>query len=748
MNGNVSRHSKWHLWFERALSTVLIVALGTPLNLVNAQAVDLSDSTPPTLVSMSIVGPSTVTLGIPSSITFRYVFHDNKNRVGLRNIGFSGSAGGYISVTCDNSTLTSESAETGVTTTMTVVCPWFPLTYYGRGDSRLPAGTYTGGTVYFADFAGNESSFIQTNPPSFVVLEAPAGTTQPPPVITDFSYVGGYVNLQFTQSNANGPFPVYSELVQISEDGVNWIGNGYTMQPNSPMSLYLPDYSRLYVRMASLNYYGQSAWAQTGPSRLPAWNPTFDPLVPLNNSFTVQISNYDRNFTWTASSSVGTATISSTGLVTVSGLSGGQNAVLTVNSQRSGYMNGMTQLNAYSLTGVALVPTLATPVKIPLGFTSQITNFDNQFTWSVVTDIGQVSIGGTGLVTVTGVPAGSTATVTVTSNRTGYVSGSRSISSTGGNGSGLVAQFSEVIQTADGFTTQISNFDNSFTWSYSSTAGRASLSATGFITVAGLRPGAEATVTIKAMRTGFSDGVGSTTGKAKTAIGSPPILGPIASAVNGFSFSITNFDPSFIWSAISTFGIVGVNTTSGRVTLNGLQPGQSASVSVTASKTGYTSSSSVTSGMALPGPALIPKLSAPVFTESGFVFSITNFDRNVTWAAEASEGTVTISETGSVTVTGLLPGKSADVTVTTTRLGYLSGSKATTGYAILPTPPEPTPTPSPTPSPEFTTAAEVVDPPATISKVVKKVTIKCVKGKVTKKITAVKPVCPKGYKKK
>ena len=30
----------------------------------------------------------------------------------------------------------------------------------------------------------------------------------------------------------------------------------------------------------------------------------------------------------------------------------------------------------------------------------------------------------------------------------------------------------------------------------------------------------------------------------------------------------------------------------------------------------------------------------------------------------------------------------------------------------------------------------------------KKTTITCVKGKLTKKVTAVKPVCPKGYKKK
>jgi hypothetical protein len=43
-----------------------------------------------------------------------------------------------------------------------------------------------------------------------------------------------------------------------------------------------------------------------------------------------------------------------------------------------------------------------------------------------------------------------------------------------------------------------------------------------------------------------------------------------------------------------------------------------------------------------------------------------------------------------------------------------------------------------------------VDAKAAAAKAVatKKITITCVKGKLTKKVTAVKPVCPKGYKKK
>jgi uncharacterized membrane-anchored protein YhcB (DUF1043 family) len=55
---------------------------------------------------------------------------------------------------------------------------------------------------------------------------------------------------------------------------------------------------------------------------------------------------------------------------------------------------------------------------------------------------------------------------------------------------------------------------------------------------------------------------------------------------------------------------------------------------------------------------------------------------------------------------------------------------------------QPTPTPSPSQSakPAVVTSKKPTPP--------KKTTINCVKGKVTKKVTAVKPKCPAGYKKK
>jgi len=63
---------------------------------------------------------------------------------------------------------------------------------------------------------------------------------------------------------------------------------------------------------------------------------------------------------------------------------------------------------------------------------------------------------------------------------------------------------------------------------------------------------------------------------------------------------------------------------------------------------------------------------------------------------------------------------------------------------VVPTPivtPEPVPTP---------TSAPVVTPVPVVAPVAaaKKITITCVKGKTTKTVTAVKPICPTGYKKK
>ena len=67
--------------------------------------------------------------------------------------------------------------------------------------------------------------------------------------------------------------------------------------------------------------------------------PTFAVIVTLNTGFTVSVSNYDANYTWAVSvTAPATVTISSTGLITVTGLSGqGTPATVTVTTTRTGY---------------------------------------------------------------------------------------------------------------------------------------------------------------------------------------------------------------------------------------------------------------------------------------------------------------------------------------------------------------------------------------------------------------------------
>jgi len=66
--------------------------------------------------------------------------------------------------------------------------------------------------------------------------------------------------------------------------------------------------------------------------------------------------------------------------------------------------------------------------------------------------------------------------------------------------------------------------------------------------------------------------------------------------------------------------------------------------------------------------------------------------------------------------------------------------------------PAPAPTPTPTPTPIATQAPAPIEsaaPAPTLKPVMaKKITITCVKGKLVKKVSAVNPKCPAGYKKK
>jgi uncharacterized repeat protein (TIGR02543 family) len=81
----------------------------------------------------------------------------------------------------------------------------------------------------------------------------------------------------------------------------------------------------------------------------------------------------------------------------------------------------------------ALTPTFATPTATASGFTVSITNYDAAYTWTGLTvSSGSVAVtstsGATRLLTVTGLSPGASATITQTTTRSGYSSGSATVS--------------------------------------------------------------------------------------------------------------------------------------------------------------------------------------------------------------------------------------------------------------------------------------------------------------------------------
>jgi hypothetical protein len=94
-------------------------------------------------------------------------------------------------------------------------------------------------------------------------------------------------------------------------------------------------------------------------------------------------------------------------------------------------------------------------------------------------------------------------------------------------------------------------------------------------------------------------------------------------------------------------------------------------------------------------------------------------------------------------------------TVMNTRSGWVTFSAKNFHYSApqikvkLDIPKEPTPSPTPTVSPTPTpTPSASATPTPVVTSVSAKVTITCVKGKISKKVTATSPKCPKGFKKK
>lgn len=184
----------------------------------------------------------------------------------------------------------------------------------------------------------------------------------------------------------------------------------------------------------TLNYGLSNQISFTGTAVQASRTPTFDTPVKTADGFTVNVTNWDNSWTWVPTVSSGTVTsgtaTGSTLPLTVTGLSNGSSATVNVVTSRSGYANGEGAVQAAALTS-ALTPTFSTPVQTSDGFAVNVSNWDPSWTWNVTAAAGTVTMGvgsGSSLpITVTGLPAGTSVLLTVTTSRSGFVDGSASV---------------------------------------------------------------------------------------------------------------------------------------------------------------------------------------------------------------------------------------------------------------------------------------------------------------------------------
>jgi hypothetical protein len=165
-----------------------------------------------------------------------------------------------------------------------------------------------------------------------------------------------------------------------------------------------------------------------------ALTPELGTYTRTANGFTVAITNYNTAYTWagtaTNGGSVSFSGTNGNGLATITGVSPNTASVATITTTRTDYRTGtVTSVSTNSL-GAALTPTVSSVTPTFGGFTFNVTNYNSAYTFSLSATSGTATAGtasGNSLpITVSGLSSGQSATVSISTTRSGYVVGSGS----------------------------------------------------------------------------------------------------------------------------------------------------------------------------------------------------------------------------------------------------------------------------------------------------------------------------------
>ena len=479
---------------------------------------------------------------------------------------------------------------------------------------------------------------------------------------------------------------------------------GATSNTYTLTSADLGKYIRYVVKTRNMQGFGTDApfgagseYTVVAAALSGALTPTFGTYTRTATGFTVAITNYNTAFTWagtaTNGGSVSFSGTNNNGLATITGLAANTASVATITTTRTDYNSGSATTASTTSLNSALTPTFGTYTRTADGFTVVISNYDTAYTWGgTATNGGSVAFSGTtnnGLATITGLAANTASVATITTTRSDYASGSANTTSTSSLAAALNPTYGTYTQTSTGYTVQISNYSNQYTWAGSATNGASvSISNTGFVTVSGLSAGASAVATITTTRSGYVSGSSSTTSTSALLGALTPALGVYTRTANGFTVTITNYDPAYTWSGSATRGgSVSFSGTSnnGLATITGVAADTASVATINTSRTGYQSGTATSTSTNSLAAALTPNVSSVTSSLSGFTFNVTNYNSSYTFSLSSTSGTATAGtpsrNTLPITVTGLSSGQSATVSISTNRSGYATGSNTRIGSA-------------------------------------------------------------------
>jgi hypothetical protein len=164
----------------------------------------------------------------------------------------------------------------------------------------------------------------------------------------------------------------------------------------------------------------------------------------------------------------------------------------------------------------------------------------------------------------------------------------------------LSPRFGAITQANDGYSVQVENYDPTFKWAVRASPGKVAISNTGLITVSGITNNVEVTVYLVVSKLGYVDLELQYKGSS---IALPPLIPTFDSTISepkGFSVKILNYSTQYLWSATVSAGTLFTRYEGGKFNgwygVTNLPPNTAATITITTTKNGHTSGSTVVSG--------------------------------------------------------------------------------------------------------------------------------------------------------